>query len=817
MGVQMTSFNSRRGQAKAFLALSCVGSVFAPAAMAQTTPAPEQKEERAFGGVTVTDTAIEAPVVRQESPKAVRPVRDTPQTITVLTSEVIEQQNLLTLRDMLSTVPGITFGAGEGGTPPSDQINFRGYSATSDITQDGVRDSAAYSRSDSFNLEQLEVTNGANSVSSGAGSVGGSINLVTKRPKANTSVAVAAGLGTADYYRGTIDANVRVSDLIAVRLNAMGHKNDVPGRDVEKNERWGFAPSVTIGIEEPTSLTLQYMHQHDNNIPQYGVPYYKTATNPGGILPGADRSDYFGFRNVDKQEIVVDQATAIASHEFSDNVSIRNLSRWQQVKQSTIVGPPQGTYCLTTGVTVTGGSCVIDLDSRTGAGQVLNITIPAGYYYITGPRGTYRDSKNELMFNQTDINATFNTGPIEHSVAFGGSVSWEKYTLWNGSAYRNADGSNPYAFNPLAPSATAHFPYVNIANPNDVVPGPALLGAVYGSNVYTGPINLTPSGRTVGEVSNYALYAFDAMKLGKFELNAGIRWESNHATSGTGLATQTFTKNDAKFASYRVGLVYKPIEAVSLYVAYGNSKTPSQSSVNGSCTQTATSDTCNVKPEGAKNYEIGAKAELFEGGLLLTASAFRNERDSYRVDSGDPLVISPQLDGHSRVDGIALGAVGRITPAWSITANYTYLDSKLIQSVSDFCLANPGPGTGTPPRNCTNSAANPDALAGVSLANTPKHAGSIFTTYTLPFGLTLGYGVTYQGKFAFSAAATGAIESDPYWAHSAYLTYAFTPKLSAQVNVKNIFDKLYYTRIRNNGWATPGDGRAGVLTINYRL
>src|SRR3546814_16422715 len=74
---------------------------------------------------------------------------------------------------MLSTVPGITFGAAEGGSPPADSINFRGYSAGSDITQDGVRDSAAYSRSDSFNLEQLEIVNGANSVQSGAASVGG--------------------------------------------------------------------------------------------------------------------------------------------------------------------------------------------------------------------------------------------------------------------------------------------------------------------------------------------------------------------------------------------------------------------------------------------------------------------------------------------------------------------------------------------------------------------------------------------------------------------------------------------------------------------
>jgi catecholate siderophore receptor len=762
----------------------------------------------ALGGVTVTDTAIENEAGRkQESPKAVRPVRDTPQTVTILTSEVLEQQNLLTLRDMLSTVPGITFGAAEGGTPPSDQINFRGYAAGSDITQDGVRDSAAYSRSDSFNLEQLEVTNGANSVMSGAGSVGGSINLVTKRPKANTSVAVAAGIGTDEYYRGTIDANVRVSDLIAVRINAMGHKNGIPGRDVEENKRWGIAPSLTIGIESPTQLTIQYLHQKDDNIPQYGVPYYKNAVNDGP-LPGVDRGAYFGYRNVDTQDITVDQATAIFEHQFSDSVSIRNLARWQQVSQLTIVGPPQGTYCLASGLTPAGAACPA--------------TTPAGYYLIGGPRGNFRDSKNELMFDQIDLKAVFNTGALEHTVALGASVSWEKFTLETGNALRNANRT-------LAYSA---FPLVNIANPYDVVPGPA--GFTYGSNLYTGPVNLIQGSGSQGEVSNYAVYLFDAIKLGKIELNAGIRWEKNDSwgrsdpagTAATLTTPQgpvgrgTPTNSSVDFFTYRVGLVYKPIEAVSLYVAYGNSKTPSQSNVNGSCSaDTATTiGTCNVKPEGAKNYEIGAKAELFDGGLLLTASAFRNERDSYRVDSGEPGTVPPQLDGHSRVDGIALGAVGQITPAWTITANYTYLDSELIQSVSNFCLANPGyRAPGATAATCTNTAANPDPLKGATLANTPKHAGSLFTTYTLPFGLAIGYGVTYQGKFAFSAANTGVVYSDPYWVHNAYLSYPFTSTLSAQLNVKNIGDKLYYTRIRNNGWATPGDGRAAVLTINYRF
>lgn len=805
-----------RKAAPAFLALAAVGFVAsAPAAYAAdpADPVAVVNEDDARAQIVVNGQEYRT---QQESPKSTRSVRDTPQTVTILTGETVQQQNLLTLRDMLSTVPGITFGAAEGGSPPADSINFRGYAAGSDITQDGVRDSGAYSRSDNFNLEQLEIVNGANSVYGGAGSVGGSINIVTKRPKADTDVIVSAGIGTDNYYRGTIDANVRASDLIAFRLNAMVHQNDVPGRDVEDYKRWGVAPSVTIGIDSPTRLTLQYFHQEDDNIPQYGVPYYKSSLSDG-MIPGVDRSDYFGYRNVDTQEINVDQASAIFEHEFSDRVSIRNLTRWQDVTQLTIVGPPQGNYCLASNVQPSGASCTIN---PTG---LPSLTIPAGYYYITGPRGNYRDSRNQLMYDQIDLRAVFDTGGIEHTLVLGAAATWEKYTLKSGNALRNA---NRTLFYPAGA-----YPLVNFGNPNETQAGPALPAPYgYGDNVYRGPVNLIQGTGAEGEVENYAVYLFDAMKIGKFEINGGIRYERNKGwarsdTAGTA-ATLTVpqgqpvrgtpTRNSDNLFSYRIGLVYKPVEAVTIYGSFGNSRTPSQSNVNGSCTDTATSQTCTVRPESARIYEIGAKAELMNGQLLLSASAFRNERDSYRVPSNEPGVPAQQLDGRSRVDGIAVSAVGKITPAWSITANYTYLDGELLQSVSNFCLSNPG-ATG-----CNNSATFPDPARGAELANTPKHSGSIFTTYTLPFGLTIGYGATYQGSFAFGTPALSGgglstvARSDDYWVHNAYLAYAFDDRLNLQLNVKNIADELYFTRIRNNGWATPGDGRAAVLTLNYR-
>ena len=118
-----------------------------------------------------------------------------------------------------------------------------------------MRDSAQYSRSDPFNLEQIEVTNGANSVYSGAGAVGGNINIVSKRPHGRNATVVTAGVGTENYWRGAIDTNHVIGDNVAVRLNAMAHRNDVPGRDVEELKRWGIAPAVTVGLNGPTQFT----------------------------------------------------------------------------------------------------------------------------------------------------------------------------------------------------------------------------------------------------------------------------------------------------------------------------------------------------------------------------------------------------------------------------------------------------------------------------------------------------------------------------------------------------------------------------------
>ena len=120
------------------------------------------------------------------SPKYTQPLRDIPQTITVIPQTVIQAKGATSLRDVLRNVPGISMQAGEGGGGlPGDNLSIRGFNSRTDLFVDGVRDYGSYSR-DPYNIEQVEVAKGPASSTAGRGSTGGAINLVTKTPKAES-------------------------------------------------------------------------------------------------------------------------------------------------------------------------------------------------------------------------------------------------------------------------------------------------------------------------------------------------------------------------------------------------------------------------------------------------------------------------------------------------------------------------------------------------------------------------------------------------------------------------------------------------------
>lgn len=276
---------------------------------------------------------VSAPQRAVSSPKYTQPLRDTPQTITVVPSEVIEAQGATTLRDILRNTPGITFQAGEGGGGlPGDTFSLRGFSAGNDVTIDGVRDTGAYSR-EAFNIEQVEVVKGPSGVTAGRGATGGSINLVTKAPKPEAFRRSSIAAGNDEQGRGTIDLNEAVGPA-HLRVNALWSHSGVPGRDIVENNAWGIAPSLAFGLGTPTTFTLASAHVRHDNVPDYGLPWAAFDTN-------VDQSNFYGLRDYDYENVSHDSGSAIFERVLGDDTRLRSVARYSENHRDSAITAPR--------------------------------------------------------------------------------------------------------------------------------------------------------------------------------------------------------------------------------------------------------------------------------------------------------------------------------------------------------------------------------------------------------------------------------------------------------------------------------------------
>ncbi len=570
--------------------------------------------------VTVSASPVEGYKANQSSSaKYPVPLLDVPQTITVVPREIIQEQNAQSLRQVLSNVSGITFNAGEGGGGSGDMFSIRGFAATTNMQVDGLRDSAQTSRTDMFNLESVEVIKGPNSVYGGAGTTGGSVNMVSKEAREGSFTEVSAGLGTARYRRATLDANHELpgSDgFAAFRLNLMGHRSDVAGRDEIYRHRWGVAPSLTLGMTGPTRLTLSYIHQRDHNLPDYGLPALQ-----GSRLDGVSQHAYFGWRNLDRENIDSDAITAKVVHTFNDKAKLQNLSRYSRVSRDTVIS----------------------------ASHVNTRGLEPGRYRPAGPQAYGRDSVTDMWANQTTLSTEFDTFGLGHTMVSGFEFSRETYER------------DTYSYN-----IGRHFPAAgyDLSHP----PG-----------YWTGPTAKSYSGRNKTSLEVKALYLMDTIALARqWDLSLGLRydWIDAALRSTTPAGDVTSVSGTDRKLSSRVGIVFKPAHNGRIYASYGTSFNPSAESLvtTGSGFTATTSD---LDPEKNRAIEFGTKWDVLGGKLGLTAALFQIEKTNVRERMADG---TQALVGRQRSRGLELGAAGAITPRWNVFANYTYTQAKTLSS-----------------------------------------------------------------------------------------------------------------------------------------
>ncbi len=197
--------------------------------------------------VTITDTGgYKAETVRSAT-KTVTPLKDTPQSITVIQSELMRDQLMMNMGDVVRYVPGITYIQGENNR---DQLVIRGQSTSADFFVDGTRDDVQYYR-DLYNLDRIEALKGPNAMIFGRGGGGGVINQVTKQAGFSPLREVTLEGGSFSNKRFTADFDQPINDKIAFRLNGM-FEDSGSFRDGVSLRRFGVAPTLTI---EPTSTT----------------------------------------------------------------------------------------------------------------------------------------------------------------------------------------------------------------------------------------------------------------------------------------------------------------------------------------------------------------------------------------------------------------------------------------------------------------------------------------------------------------------------------------------------------------------------------
>jgi catecholate siderophore receptor len=580
-------------------------------AAAQTTVPPAQlpaisvEGQKPAEGYKVDESA---------SPKFTAPLLDTPKSVTIIPQELIQERGATSMSEVLRTTPGISLGAGEGGTAIGDRAFIRGFDALSSTYVDGIRETGSQSR-DPFNLEQIEITKGTNGTFVGRGSTGGTLNLVSKTAKAEDFSAGSATLGTDMTKRLTVDINRVIDDNIGLRLNAMAHDAEVAGRDEIEITKYGFAPTITFGLNKPTRLTLSYYHYQVEDIPDYGHPFDPRTGKPVNV----DRDNFYGLTGRDFRETYYDGLTGRVEHDLTDAITLSNTTRYSYAENRYIVTKPNVSLAQVQ-------SGTISRESRS------------------------RNADTESIINQTDMKAEFETGGLKHNAMAGIELA------------RENNANRGYALNPATVTGSSGSLY----DPN---PSDSYTGTIGPSSNFT---HTTVDTQAIYVLDTIALAP-------QWDVNLGLRFDNYETKSvGVGNSGSFDLGRRDTFLNYQTGLVYKPLPNGSVYVSYSTSSNPSgggagEGGDEGSIS--ATND--SLKPEENVTYEIGTKWDVLDKKLSLTAAAFRTDKENARV-SGINNTAENLPVGKQRVDGFEVGATGNLTQRWKVFGGYTYLRSELL-------------------------------------------------------------------------------------------------------------------------------------------
>jgi catecholate siderophore receptor len=430
-------------------------------------------------------------------------------------------------------------------------------------------------------------------------------------------------------------------------------------------------------------------------------------------------STFFGSSSESVSRVTVDALTAGIDHRFGPRTSLRNRTRFAAYDKFY-----QNVYA---------GGVV-----RPDGGSV--------------PISAYNNlTERQNLFSQTDLNVQAATGGVRHTFVLGTELGRQATTNVRETGYFGA--------------ATSVLVPVNAPRISE-------------------PVSFRPSATDAdndGTATVAALYAQDQLELSRhIQAIVGVRYDDFRVDFRNRRTGAEFTTVDGLF-SPRVGVIVKPVEAMSLYASYSLAYVPRAGEQLSSLTLSNEA----LAPERFTNYELGAKWDV-RPSLSLTTAVFRLDRTNVVVpDAVDP-TRSLLVDGQ-QTKGVEIGVSGALTDTWHLTGAYGYQDGVLTHTAS------------------------PTAPAGAVLAQLPRHTFSIWNRFNLSRMWGAGLGIIRRGNMFASTDNTVTV---PAFVRADAAVFArLSSHVRAQVNLENVFNARYYASAHNNFNITPGSPRAVRVTL----
>ena len=360
---------------------------------ATETSAIVLKIATATATVTVSDDAIySADSTVSSATKTLAPLRDVPQSISVIKKEQIRDQLFSSVADVVQYVPGVSSHQGENNR---DEVIIRGNRSNADFYLDGVRDDVQYYR-DLYNLDRFEALKGPNAMIFGRGGGGGVINRVTKKAHFAPTREFTAQMGTYYNRRFTGDINQPLGDKVAMRFNGV-YENSDSFRKFVNLQRAAFNPTFTFLPDLKTHVTVGYEFSRDRRTADRGITSFQ------GRPVDVPISTFYGDPTNSHVRANVNILTGTVERLFG-KLSFRNMTSYgdyDRMYQNYVPGAVNAAKTL--------------------------VTLTA---YNTATR-------RRNLFNQTDLNYILQTGGIKHTLAAGIELGNQRTKNFRNTGYFN--------------------------------------------------------------------------------------------------------------------------------------------------------------------------------------------------------------------------------------------------------------------------------------------------------------------------------------------------------------------------------------------